>query len=187
MNEDGKVVVFALHKKQMAPLNYISTKTLHLFFLVFLLLKAKIAYSQPHFFFTVCGENGNYTQDSTYQKNLYQVLKDLATHAGDTSFYNSTNGEIPDKVYGMFYCRADINSALCRTCVQEAAKLAVNVNCTTQKEAVIWYEECTLRYANTPITSLDEDEPPTSRSYSSLNASNINEFEQVLNYNEQSN
>lgn len=162
----------------MAPFDYIS-KTLQIIFLHFLLLKTVVADSQPKYFSTRCAENGNYTQESIYKKNLYQVLYDLGAPSV-TSFSNSSHGESPDKVYGMFYCRADINPQLCQACVRAAAKQIVNVNCTNQKEGVIWYQECTLRYANRPLTSLDEDNPPVSLFYSGLNVSDPDQFQQIM-------
>ncbi|KNA14223.1 hypothetical protein SOVF_108030 [Spinacia oleracea] len=164
----------------MEPSYYIS-KTLHyLTFLQFLLLKTVLADSEPNYFYTICDKNGNYTKNSIYQNNLNHVLSDLGTQTAGTSFHNSTSGETPDKAYGMFYCRADIDPALCQSCVQSAKKQIVNVNCTNQKEGVIWYQECTLRYANRPLNSLYEVDPPTSQAFSQSSVSDPIQFQQVV-------
>lgn len=121
------------------------SKTLHLIFIQILFFKTVIADFQPKYVDTICDDNGNYTQNSLYQRNLKQLLTIPTTQADSTpGFYNSSIGEIPDKIYAIYYCRADITPQLCRDCIAAAAKMIL-VNCTTEKEAVIWYEECTLR------------------------------------------
>ena len=53
-------------------------------------------------------------------------------------------------------------------------------NCTREKEAVVWYQECTLRYANRQIMGLNEDDLRWSRWFSQGNVSNPNQLESVL-------
>lgn len=154
-------------------------KEIHLVFLLILLLNLVIADSQPNYFFTACDENGNYTQNSLYQTNLHQLLSDLTAQPSQTDFYNTTIGESPDRVYGTFYCRRDITPEFCNDCVRAAAQMIVT-NCTREKEAVVWYQECTLRYANRQIMGLDEDDALWSRWFSPGNVSNPNQLESVL-------
>ncbi|KAL2931690.1 Cysteine-rich receptor-like protein kinase 25 [Bienertia sinuspersici] len=165
---------------QTEPPYYISNSLSQLIiFFVLLLLNNFIADSQPNYFYYKCEEGGNYTQNSLYQKNLNQLLSDLVGQAAKTDFYNNTIGESPDIIYGTFYCRRDMSREFCHDCVKVAATMIVK-NCTSQKEAVVWYEECTLRYANRPIIGLDEDDLRWARWFSKYNASNPDKLQQVL-------
>uniref|UniRef100_A0A803N951 non-specific serine/threonine protein kinase n=1 Tax=Chenopodium quinoa TaxID=63459 RepID=A0A803N951_CHEQI len=165
--------------KQMEPSDIIS-KSVQLIFLVFLLLKYVTAVSQPSYFNINCdNEKGNYTQNSSYRENLIELLKELGGKASGSDFFETTRGKSPDKIYGTFYCRRDINHDLCRDCVQAAAQWIIR-NCTNQKEAVVWYLECTLRYANRPIFGLDEDDFNESSWTSYENVTNPNELQQVV-------
>ncbi|XP_021719471.1 cysteine-rich receptor-like protein kinase 25 [Chenopodium quinoa] len=159
----------------------IISKSLQLIFLVFLLLKNVTADSGPNYFFTTCDNaNGNYTQNSLYKENLYQLLTELGGEASRSDFYKATRGESPGKIYGTFYCRRDMSTNFCRDCVQAAAQKIIR-NCTNQKEAVVWYQECTLRYANRPIFGLDEEDLRWSFWFDqSYNVSNPNQLQNVL-------
>ncbi|KAL2931671.1 Cysteine-rich repeat secretory protein 1 [Bienertia sinuspersici] len=154
------------------------SKSVQLIFLVFLLKNVKAA-SQPSYVYTNCVDNGNYTQNSLYQRNLNQLLSDLSGEASKTDFYNPTNVESPDIIYETFYCRRDMSQEVCGDCVKSATQMIVT-NCTSQKEAVVWYEECTLRYANRPIIGIDDDEIEGARWISRVNVSNPNKLQEVL-------
>ncbi|KAI6705940.1 hypothetical protein NL676_008902 [Syzygium grande] len=73
-------------------------------------------------------------------------------------FYNTTEGEDPDKVYGLFLCRADVDTNLCQSCINSATSLIIE-RCPGQKEATIWYDECFVRYANRSFFSIMETLP----------------------------
>ncbi|XP_024028851.1 cysteine-rich receptor-like protein kinase 10 isoform X2 [Morus notabilis] len=92
---------------------------------------------------------GNFTQNSLYQSNLNLLLSSLSSNATTHFFYNTTvAAATSDTVYGLFLCRGDIDDAgVCQACVAAAAEKVLK-KCPRQKEAIIWYEECMLRYAN---------------------------------------
>ncbi|GAB4826756.1 hypothetical protein Ancab_033638 [Ancistrocladus abbreviatus] len=113
------------------------------------------------FFYSFCLVlGGNFTQNSTYEANLNKVLKQLKSKATvpGTKFSNSTAGSGPDTVYALFYCRSDLPSQQCQSCVEHAAT-RIREDCPNQKESIIWYEQCTLRYANRTIFSEEEESP----------------------------
>ncbi|KAH9602145.1 hypothetical protein KSS87_005687 [Heliosperma pusillum] len=115
--------------------------------------------SQPKFFLQQCvNTTSNYTQNGAFKRNLDTLLTDLTAHTGSTGFYNASSGNSPDKVYGLFYCRGDVDPELCHNCVQYAAEKITQV-CTYRKEAIIFYQECTVRYANRYIFSQGEEFP----------------------------
>ncbi|XP_062161105.1 cysteine-rich receptor-like protein kinase 10 isoform X3 [Alnus glutinosa] len=91
-----------------------------------------------------------FTPNSTYQSNLYQLLFSLSSNAGhEGGFYNTTVGQnASDTVYGLFLCRGDLSTQECQDYVDIATQEVINQYCPIQKTAVIWYEECMLRYSD---------------------------------------
>lgn len=109
--------------------------------------------SQPNFGNKFCYNNGNYTLNSLYQTNLKLVLSNLAAKSSVSVFYNSTAGDLPDKVFALYNCRGDMSPNQCNDCVKAATGKILEV-CPNQKEGIIWYQECMLRYANLFIFGL---------------------------------
>uniref|UniRef100_A0A803N952 Uncharacterized protein n=1 Tax=Chenopodium quinoa TaxID=63459 RepID=A0A803N952_CHEQI len=135
--------------------------------------------SQINLIGSYCYEAGNYTQNSTYQRNLNIVLSDLSVKASTTGLYNSTRGHSPNIVYGQFYCRGDVSHQPCQECVQSAAQEIVT-KCSNHKEASISYEGCTLSYANRSIFSLLKTDPFNWHQNSNENISNPTQLDQVM-------
>ncbi|KAK9706552.1 hypothetical protein RND81_07G134500 [Saponaria officinalis] len=136
--------------------------------------------SHPNLVDYVCdNENGNYTDNSVYQDNLKTLLTELASQSASSSFQNSTHGVGSNKVYGLFSCRGDVSLPFCDKCVQAAAGVVFS-GCPKQKEAIIWYEQCTLRYANRNFFAKPETLPWVVDNYRIANASDPNNFERVL-------
>ncbi|KAL7088773.1 hypothetical protein ACP275_13G147600 [Erythranthe tilingii] len=98
----------------------------------------------------VCLNNGNYTVNSTYSRNLNTLLSSLSSNIADNGFYNASVGRNLDTANALVLCRTDRTLDQCRTCVQNAAVGVLDV-CPNQRQAVIWYEFCMLRYSNEPI------------------------------------
>ncbi|XP_056158580.1 cysteine-rich receptor-like protein kinase 10 [Syzygium oleosum] len=106
-----------------------------------------------------CGDRGNYAVHSKFQDNLHRLLSGGLDNKGPIyGFYNTTEGEDPDKVYGLFLCRADVDTNLCQSCINSATSLIIE-RCPGQKEATIWYDECFVRYANRSFFSIMETLP----------------------------
>lgn len=53
-------------------------------------------------------------------------------------------------VFGIFLCRGDITPEICRDCVSFAINDTLN-QCPNGKEALVYYDECMLGYANRDI------------------------------------
>ncbi|KAK9215429.1 hypothetical protein WN944_007434 [Citrus x changshan-huyou] len=107
----------------------------------------------------------NFTRNSTYQSNLNLLLSTLRSNTIHGSsdkfsegFYNSTAGQDPDKVYCLFLCRGDVSAEKCKDCVNFATS-NITQCCPLQKDTVIWYEECLLRYSNVSFFSTMDTEP----------------------------
>ncbi|GMH19472.1 hypothetical protein Nepgr_021313 [Nepenthes gracilis] len=86
-----------------------------------------------------------HSQSHMYQDNLARLLRNL--NSTDSRFNNSTMGESPDQVYGLYLCRGDVTEKICRSCVDNATSTIVN-NCPSSASALIFYDNCMLRYSN---------------------------------------
>ncbi|KAK9675321.1 hypothetical protein RND81_11G000500 [Saponaria officinalis] len=106
-----------------------------------------------------CAESSySYSLGGKFQANLNNTLSRLLDKASTSSFANITNGTGIDQVYGLYYCTRNIDHQACHSCVQAGAHKIVQL-CKSLKEGILWYQDCTLRYANRSIFSLEEETP----------------------------
>jgi hypothetical protein len=119
-------------------------------FVISLLSLASGNEAAPTYNYNFCSVPGeNFTANSTYQSNLDLVLSSLSSKATPvTGFSNAYAGEVS----GLFLCRGDVNTRVCQDCVAHAAKEILQ-RCPFLMGAIIWYDECLLRYSNFPIFS----------------------------------
>lgn len=108
-----------------------------------------IAQAQDTALYSVCSsDQGNFTANSTYQANLNHLLSSLTSNNKlDTGFFNVSYGQNLDKVNAMGLCRGDVKPDSCRSCIATST-LELPKRCPNQKEAIIWYDNCMLRYSN---------------------------------------
>ena len=93
-----------------------------------------------------CSQSINVTDDAYYKSNLADLLDSLYSKAlQNYSFYNGTSANGGN--YGLFLCRGDVSNSTCQTCVS-LARNYITDRCSTSKNAIIWFEECMLRYSN---------------------------------------
>ncbi|WVZ50653.1 hypothetical protein U9M48_001886 [Paspalum notatum var. saurae] len=104
-----------------------------------------------------CGVTGNYTANSTYQKNMEllsatlpknastRVFKDGDDGTSTTRFAKGSAGAVPNTVYGLALC-SDLNATACRACITTAFRDAGNL-CALSKE-IIFYDKCLLRFSD---------------------------------------
>ncbi|KAK3431967.1 hypothetical protein EUGRSUZ_E04150 [Eucalyptus grandis] len=122
-----------------------------------------------------------FTSNSTYKSNLNILLSALSSAATNSTngFANATAGQNPpDRAYGLFLCRGDLDTATCSNCVA-AGKHDILQKCPNQRVSVIWYAECMLRYSNQFIFSVMEQEPSPTL-YNTGNVTNATQFMQLL-------
>ncbi|KAM7493131.1 hypothetical protein LguiB_027740 [Lonicera macranthoides] len=115
----------------------------------------------PNHVYSVCPNTTTYTYNSTYQTNLNLLLSFLSSNSTNngTVFSTFTAGQIPPNVaYGLFLCRSDLDAPTCRDCMATATR-EITTQCPNQKSAVVWYDECMLRYNNSSFFSTVEDDP----------------------------
>ncbi|KAL6656683.1 hypothetical protein ACP70R_004463 [Stipagrostis hirtigluma subsp. patula] len=96
-----------------------------------------------------CGDNRNYTANSTYQSNLKQLSATLPEKASSspTLFATDAAGAVPDIVYALTLCRGDANASACAACVANAFLDAQQV-CQYSMDVTVYYDPCYLRFSN---------------------------------------
>ncbi|MBA0703004.1 hypothetical protein Goari_027343, partial [Gossypium aridum] len=117
--------------------------------------------ANPSFLYKFCyDKDTTFTTNSTYGTNLNLLLSSLTSDANRIDgLYNTTVGQQPpDRIYGLFLCRGDVTPDVCRDCVAAAARNATSL-CPVEKNSVIWYDKCMLRYSNESIFSTMETRP----------------------------
>ncbi|KAL4597847.1 hypothetical protein ACB092_11G017900 [Castanea dentata] len=93
-----------------------------------------------------CSISNNLTGDAVYKSNLTDLLDSLYSKAlQNNSFYNGTSAN--NGSYGLFLCRGDVSNSACQTCVS-LARDYITSYCPTGTSAIVWYNECMLRYSN---------------------------------------
>ncbi|XP_020873614.1 cysteine-rich receptor-like protein kinase 15 [Arabidopsis lyrata subsp. lyrata] len=126
-----------------------------IFLFLFSFLTSFTASAQNIFYIQhICPNTTTYSRNSTYFTNLRTLLSSLSSPNASysTGFQNATAGQAPDRVTGLFLCRGDVSSEVCRKCV------AISINdtltqCPNEMEAVFYYDECMLRYSDRNILS----------------------------------
>ena len=129
-------------------------------------------------------DQGNYSTRSPYEANLDQTLLDLVSSTNETNikdgFYPYSYGLVSDRVYAIGLCRGDIKEDLCRSCLNDS-RIALKQLCPNQKEAIVWYDNCMLRYSNRPLLCILENQPAFSQwNNSTQNVSNVDGYSKVI-------
>ncbi|XP_038690287.1 cysteine-rich receptor-like protein kinase 10 [Tripterygium wilfordii] len=148
---------------------------------VFLLLLGLVVTSEadPNYVYHTCPNTTTFDPNSTYQSNLKILLSSLASNStSNDGFHNTTTGQTPDTVYGLFLCRGDGSTDVCQDCVNFATQDVVQ-RCPVEKVAVIWYDECLLRYSNRTFFN-SGNEGPVLTLYNTQNATNQTGFSDLV-------
>ncbi|GAB2272929.1 hypothetical protein Dimus_007744 [Dionaea muscipula] len=151
--------------------------------LLVLFLLIPLTVSQPDFVSNFCIDNdGDYTGNSTYKTNLNKLLSSISSISSnsqtDYGFYNLSAGKSPDQVYGIALCVGDLTIEDCHTCLNDSAYKLPEL-CPSQKEAIGWYPDCTLRYSDRSIFGIVETKP-FSTPANGNKASNMDQFTQIV-------
>ncbi|KAI6704438.1 hypothetical protein NL676_007400 [Syzygium grande] len=98
--------------------------------------------------------SGNFTSNGAYVKNRDAVLRSLPSKvAAHDGFYAASEGENPNTVYAITYCRGDTSADTCKVCVRTAVENLI-VKCPNQKAAFSWGTAdppCFIRYSDNLI------------------------------------
>ncbi|KAK0582635.1 hypothetical protein LWI29_027934 [Acer saccharum] len=95
-----------------------------------------------------------------FKPNLYKKKTSTANKNTNTLYYYKTTheGEYPNKVYGLFLCVFGISLRSCRNCLRDAIVI-IRQHCHGAKEAILWYDQCLVRYSYRPFFSTLETVP----------------------------
>ncbi|KAK9706459.1 hypothetical protein RND81_07G126300 [Saponaria officinalis] len=106
-------------------------------------------YTQLGYF---CSNTTVFANNSAYQTNLNTLFRSLSSNATNnpSGYYRTTVETRTSKtIYGHYLCRGDQNSSSCQGCVSTATTTDLpKTYCPHTKVAVIWYDECLVRYSN---------------------------------------
>ncbi|XP_031254692.1 cysteine-rich receptor-like protein kinase 18 [Pistacia vera] len=132
---------------------------------------------------TICiDDRGNFTSNSTYEKNRNLILSSLAPNVTlhDGYFYTASVGQEPDEVYALALCRGDSSAEQCVSGVSFAAEDIMR-QCLNQKEAVAWGEgpKCIVRYSDHSIFGKMETYPWAEGGYGTNITTNMTQFDQT--------
>lgn len=102
----------------------------------------------------------------------------LYDEGGRYLYYNATEGDDPNKVYGLYHCYFGVSNEVCQDCIKVAINTIVK-NCTGSKEATIWYDQCMVRFSYISFASTLETEPYVF-SYQLTNVTDPDKFSNIL-------
>ncbi|XP_027338332.1 cysteine-rich receptor-like protein kinase 7 [Abrus precatorius] len=179
----GSSVCRWIVQEEVRPMNStMPSKPLDLlFFILVISFNFPITESQEApFVFQFCPEI-LYTVNSTYQSNLMTLLSSLSSNAATTTFYNTTVKTPSETIYGLFMCRGDVPVNLCKQCILNATHRlsSSDSQCYLSKQAIIWYDECMVRYSSTSFFS-DPQTVPEFYSWNMAKISNTSNFMNLL-------
>lgn len=89
----------------------------------------------------------NYTLGSTFDTNLQNLISTLSENGPTNGFYSASIGESPNRVHGLVLCRGDATTSVCQSCLKPAVEEVIEL-CPNRREAIIWYQDCFVRYSD---------------------------------------
>ncbi|KAK4735147.1 hypothetical protein R3W88_009408 [Solanum pinnatisectum] len=89
----------------------------------------------------------DYAEGSKFQFNLNRLLYRLLYSNASNSIY--ANPSVGDKVHGLYLCRGDVAPKDCQNCIDMASE-RIQRECPLKKQAIIWYDQCLVRYSDIP-------------------------------------
>ncbi|CAI9787891.1 unnamed protein product [Fraxinus pennsylvanica] len=110
----------------------------------------KSQFPTPIFIHFKCQNNGSYTSNGTYKKNLDALLSSVSPNIDANGFYKAFKGENSDRVNLIALCRADLQPYQCRDYVKNATAEILK-KCPYKKQAIIWHEFCMVQYSDVAI------------------------------------
>ncbi|CAD5328806.1 unnamed protein product [Arabidopsis thaliana] len=128
-----------------------------IFLFIFSFLTSFRVFAQdPTYRYHSCPNTTIFSRDSAYFSNLQTLLSFLSSPDASSSyssgFRNDAVGTFPDRVTGLFDCRGGLPPEVCHNCVAFAVKDTL-IRCPNERDVMLLYDECTLRYSNLVVTS----------------------------------
>ena len=145
--------------------------------------------SVPNLWGNVCSNTTMFENNTRYQANLNTVFRFLSLNATNPNGFHqavsSDGNTTDDAVYGIFLCLGNQNVSSCEDCVTTAISDLSETYCPNRKDAIIWYDECLLRYSNQSFFGIRYDFPRltlyNTRNISNTHNSSDSSFRALLN------
>ncbi|XP_021745152.1 cysteine-rich receptor-like protein kinase 10 isoform X2 [Chenopodium quinoa] len=124
-----------------------------LIFMINILMMISKSNSAPNLLAQSCSNTTMFANNSQFRANLDTLFRLLTSNATNpTGFHQAVSGSgntTNEAVYGQFLCRGDQNVSSCQDCVTTATTTDLpKTYCPNRKDAIIWYDECMVRYSN---------------------------------------
>nr|XP_023884992.1 cysteine-rich repeat secretory protein 38-like [Quercus suber]POF22530.1 cysteine-rich repeat secretory protein 38 [Quercus suber] len=97
--------------------------------------------------YNICSSSVNFTSNDQYESNLRKLLGNLNYQTPSLGFGLGSVGWYQYQTYGIALCRGDVAAADCKACVNDASN-EIHKLCPYDKGAIIWYDNCLLKYSN---------------------------------------
>ncbi|WJX54574.1 hypothetical protein P8452_40443 [Trifolium repens] len=103
----------------------------------------------PTYTTTHCTNTTTYAPNTTFHTNLNILFYYFSNNISQSNgyFFAMTGFNTDDAVGGLYLCRGDVTTTVCDQCLTAAVK-EIRIRCPNQREALIWYDECFLRFTN---------------------------------------
>ncbi|KAI3839690.1 hypothetical protein MKW98_009995 [Papaver atlanticum] len=130
-----------------------------------------------------CSSSGNNTVSDTdikFQTVRNDLFRILSSKASISWFYNTTvGGDNDHQLYGNFLCLGHFSPTKCQDCVTRAAQ-DINEPCRTRKQAIVWEEDCQLRYSDEPFFGTMDDGALNLHFWNKKNVTDLHLFRHVV-------
>ena len=160
----NKIFPFVAKYRKFRVTIIMSTSRLPLLFFYAILLDPHFSHSliilqRDDYVVHGCSTSGNVSSNGTFRANLNTLISTFSSNTQiDYGFYNFSAGEGTDKVYATGLCRADLTPTDCRICLNNSGHELLQL-CPNEKEGIMWYMNCTVRYSNNSIFGVMETTP----------------------------
>ncbi|KAL6565562.1 hypothetical protein OROHE_004617 [Orobanche hederae] len=115
------------------------------FFLASVRLKSLVTTQIPEHL--SCENTFSYIAGSQFEKYLDSLFHHTLYINGSASISaNAKKGSYPDEAYGLLLCRGDVSEKTCQDCIAAATDKILS-DCHFKKEAIIWYDQCLIRFS----------------------------------------
>ena len=120
--------------------------------------------------YNICSSSENFTSNDQYESNLRKLLGNLNYHTPSLGFGLGWVGWYQYQTHGIALCGGDVAAADCKACVNDASN-EIHKLCPYDKGAIIWYDNCLLKYSNKDFLGQIDNE----NWFSILNVQNVSE------------
>ncbi|KDO40053.1 hypothetical protein CISIN_1g036179mg, partial [Citrus sinensis] len=129
---------------------------------------SEAAKSDSNYVYHFCPPENNTAAGGLFMYKVGALFRGkLYNEAGRYLYYNATEGVDPNKVYGLYHCYFRLQSN------------TIVTNCTGAKEAIVWYDQCMVRFSNSSF-ALSLETAPTVYAWNIMNVTDRYKFSNIV-------